>query len=140
MTGEFLSRLLGRLSARSWPVYPRQYTYADGKKGENREVTVTVGSLPANAWGLHEMHGNVAEWCSDWYADYDGNTETDPTGPEDKPKTQQHVVRGGAWRSYPGACRSACRLRARERSRKNHIGFRAVCAIRTTPAKPEGKE
>lgn len=115
--------------------YHGEYTYADGKKGENREVTVTVGSLPANAWGLHEMHGNVAEWCSDWYADYDGKTETDPTGPEAEPKTQQHVVvRGGAWRSYAGACRSACRLRSGANRRHNHLGMRLVC---TLPAPPE---
>ena len=120
--------------------YHGEYTYAGGKKGENREVTVTVGSLPANAWGLHEMHGNVAEWCSNWYTGYMGEAETDPSGPKEKPKTQERVVRGGAWRSYPGACRSACRLRAQERRRKSHIGFRVVCAVRATPDKPEEKE
>jgi formylglycine-generating enzyme required for sulfatase activity len=93
-----------------------------------------VGSLMPNAWGIYDMHGNVAEFCRDWYADYDGKAETDPKGPEDKPRTQQHVVRGGAWRSYAGACRSACRLRSEANRRCNHLGIRLVC---TLPARPE---
>ena len=119
--------------------YDGRYTYANGKKGENRGKTVTVGSLPANAWGLHEMHGNVSEWCSDWYADYTGEAETDPKGPKKIPKLQRRVIRGGAWRSYPGACRSACRLQAHSKSRSHHVGFRAVCAIPIKPAEPTQK-
>ena len=118
--------------------YDGGYTYGDGKKGEARGATMPVGSLPANAWGLHEMHGNVSEWCSDWYANYTGAAETDPKGPEKQTRTREHVIRGGSWRSYPGACRSACRLRGSYyRFRKNHIGFRAVCAL---PAESEEKK
>ena len=109
-----------------------QDTYGDGKEGETRGKTVDVGSLPANAWGLHEMHGNVSEWCHDWHAEYVGGPETDPKGPEKV--VREHIIRGGAWRSYPGACRSACRLRQGASGRFPYIGFRAVCAL---PAKPE---
>ena len=114
--------------------YDGGYTYADGKQGETRGETVAVGSLPANAWGLHEMHGNVSEWCHDWHAEYVGGPETNPKGP--KKGVREHVIRGGAWRSYPGACRSACRLRAHSKFRSHHTGFRAVCAI---PIKPTQK-
>jgi len=109
--------------------YDGRYTYADGKQGETRGKTVAVGSLPANAWGLHEMHGNVSEWCHDWHADYVGGPETDPKGPEKG--VREHVIRGGAWRSYPGACRSACRLRAGAAFRSNYIGFRLICVLPT---------
>ncbi len=117
--------------------YDGGYTYADGKQGETRGKTVAVGSLPANAWGLHEMHGNVSEWCHDWHADYVGGPETDPKGPEKG--VREHVIRGGAWRSYPGACRSACRLRAGAAQQSNYTGFRAVCAIPIKPAEPTQK-
>ena len=117
--------------------YDGGYTYADGKQGEARGKTVAVGSLPANAWGLHEMHGNVSEWCHDWHADYVGGPETDPKGPEKG--VREHVIRGGAWRSYPGACRSACRLQAHSKFQSHHVGFRAVCAVPTTPEKPTQK-
>jgi len=118
--------------------YDGGYTYGDGKKGDAPEATVAVGSLPANEWGLHEMHGNVSEWCSDWYANYTGEAKTDPKGPEKQTRTREHVIRGGSWRSYPGACRSACRLRGSYyRFRKDHIGFRAACAL---PANSEEKK
>jgi formylglycine-generating enzyme required for sulfatase activity len=114
--------------------YDGRYTYADGKQGETRGKTVAVGSLPANAWGLHEMHGNVSEWCHDWHADYVGGPETDPKGPDKG--VRERIIRGGAWRSYPGACRSACRLQAHAKHRSHHTGFRAVCAIPIKPATP----
>jgi formylglycine-generating enzyme required for sulfatase activity len=110
--------------------YDGDYTYADGKQGERRGATVPVGSLPANAWGLHEMHGNVSEWCRDWYAEYAGGPETDPHGLDKGPRNGERVIRGGAWRSYPGACRSSCRLKASDhRFRKSHIGFRVSCPL-----------
>lgn len=110
--------------------YDGRAAYGDGAKGKARGATVPVGSLPANEWSLHEMHGNVAEWCSDWYAPYAGEAQTNPIGPEKMPLRRDHVIRGGSWRSYPGACRSACRLKgSSHRFRKSYVGFRAVCAL-----------
>ena len=106
--------------------YNGEYTYADGKKGENRGKTVPVGSLVPNSWGLYDMHGNVSEYCSDAYGEYVDGATNNPSAPMTKGPC---VVRGGAWRSYPGACRSACRLRAGTNGKVDHIGIRLICAL-----------
>ena len=62
--------------------YNGNFTYGNGKKGVYREKTTPVGSFPANAWGLHDMHGNVWQWCQDWYGDYPQKDVVDPQGPE----------------------------------------------------------
>ncbi len=102
--------------------YHGNHTYGDGRKGEYRAKPVPVGTFPPNTWGLHEMHGNVSEWCADHYGNYD---DTDA----EKKKSAEagaRVLRGGSWRSYPGACRSACRLM--ERGASFNVGFRVSCA------------
>jgi formylglycine-generating enzyme len=101
--------------------YNGDFTYGDGKKGMNRAKTTPVGSFPANAWGLHDMHGNVWQWCEDWYADYPQKDVTDPQGPE---KGQSRVLRGGSWNAYPGHCRSASRRRNEPGYRNYLIGCR----------------
>ena len=70
--------------------------------------THPVGGKQPNAWGLHDMYGNVAEWCNDYYApDYfKTSPEKNPRGPAG---TRLMVVRGGAWNSSPDWCRSAAR-------------------------------
>jgi formylglycine-generating enzyme required for sulfatase activity len=73
---------------------------------KNREKTTPVGSFPANAWGLHDMHGNVWEWCQDWFGDYPQKDLVDPQGPD---AGKDRVLRGGSWNQYPKDCRSACR-------------------------------
>jgi formylglycine-generating enzyme required for sulfatase activity len=86
--------------------YDGNYPYHNGSKGEFREQTVEVGSLPPNAWGLYEMHGNVWEWCQDWYGDYGAVAQVDPQGPGEGTR---RVWRGGSWFILGRLCRSACR-------------------------------
>jgi formylglycine-generating enzyme required for sulfatase activity len=101
--------------------YNGNYIYGDGKKGMYREKTTPVGSFPANVWGFYDMHGNVWQWCEDWYADYPQKDVVDPQGPE---KGQSRVLRGGSWRFPPESCRSALRDRYVPGLRINFIGFR----------------
>jgi formylglycine-generating enzyme required for sulfatase activity len=84
-----------------------------------------VGQKQPNAWGLHDTHGNVWEWCADWIASYDGDA-TDPAGPE---TGQARVIRGGSWRSNARTCRSAQRESIDPESSNFVIGFRPVRSI-----------
>ncbi|MDX9748665.1 MAG: formylglycine-generating enzyme family protein [Paludibacter sp.] len=86
--------------------------------------TQAVGSYPANAWGLHDMHGNVWEWCSDWLFGYPTTHETDPTGSE---TGSERVIRGGSWSDRAQSCRSADRGTTVPGSRySGNVGFRVV--------------
>ena len=108
--------------------YHGDYIYGKGRKGKHRDKPVPVGSFPPNAWGLYDMHGNVSELCASRYGKYTSAAESDPQGPAEG---NQRVLRGGSWRSYPGACRSAFRLSGDART--YNIGFRVSCAIPTKP-------
>ncbi len=103
--------------------YDGNYPYAGFPKGEYREKTTAVGSFEPNAWGLYDMHGNVWEWCSDWYGPYLGKKETDPTGP---PKGSYRVIRGGSWNFLARYCRSAFRDFWRPDGRGSDVGFRLL--------------
>jgi tetratricopeptide (TPR) repeat protein len=83
--------------------------YGTGKKGEDRDKTVPVGSFPANAFGLFEMHGNVMEWCADAYRDNYIGAPNDGSARAAGDSTYR-VVRGGSWGQIPRFLRSANRL------------------------------
>jgi len=79
----------------------------DDRNGDTSIGTAKVGSYPPSLWGLYDIHGNVYEWCLDWYGPYPG-TVTDPVG-YDQP-TGYRVFRGGSWSdSWAASCRSAFR-------------------------------
>ncbi len=86
-----------------------------------QQGTVEVKALPCNGWGLYQMHGNVWEWCQDWYGDYPPGPVTDPRGAE---AGGRRVLRGGSWFDGAWGCRSACRFRGEPGSRNDDIGFR----------------
>ncbi|MCD4768960.1 MAG: formylglycine-generating enzyme family protein, partial [Bacteroidales bacterium] len=97
--------------------------YANCEKGINRNKPIDVGSFSPNAFGLYDMHGNMVEWCSDWYGEYSIDDKINPKGPE---TGEIKVFRGGgnwhlAWR-----CRSACRGGDPPGNRGDGLSFRIV--------------
>jgi formylglycine-generating enzyme required for sulfatase activity/tRNA A-37 threonylcarbamoyl transferase component Bud32 len=105
------------------------YPFGHAEIGPNLEQTSPVGSYKANAWGLCDMHGNVWEWCSDWYSVKFYQTEQarkDPTGPAGG---TTRALRGGSWYSFPKDCRAAYRNHYAPESRYDDFGFRVVCVL-----------
>ena len=83
--------------------------------------TTPVGTYPANAWGFHDLHGNVYEWCLDWYGVYPSGSVSDPVGPS---VGSNRVNRGGSWYVIGGYMRSANRSRGTPDLRNFTLGFR----------------
>jgi len=108
--------------------------YNGAEEGPSLKRATKVGSYPANAWGLHDMHGNVFEWCRDWYHQkLPGGADPDLSSKKGAPNrdgTFSRVRRGGAWVDDGWACRSACRHRYEPARRSDHIGFRIVAVER----------
>ena len=97
------------------------------KDGKKPQATMPVGSYPANAWGLHDMHGNVAEWCLDWHGPYEAGEQIDPMG---RSHGYARVVRGWSWQLQS----MTAKRYARSANRSGHlpddanrcVGFRVV--------------
>jgi len=99
-------------------------------KRNSSQRTHTVGLLEPNAWGLYDMHGNVWEWCSDWYGEYPKNAVSDPIGPT---MGTDCVNRGGCWLYQAASCRSASRNWAKPSYRDGLLGFRVALSPSGTP-------
>lgn len=106
--------------------------YNGAEEGPSLKGAAKVGSYPPNPWGLHDLHGNVFEWCRDWYhRKLPGGEDPDLSslqGTRNRDGAFSRVRRGGAWTDDGWPCRSAFRVRFEPQRRSDHIGFRVVAA------------
>jgi uncharacterized protein (TIGR02996 family) len=105
--------------------YDGNYPYGGTKKGPYLARTCPVGSYEPNPLGIHDMHGNVWEWCADWYASdyYENGPKRDPLGPA---TGSERVIRGGSWDSVADSCRAANRRKESLTYRNSVLGFRVA--------------
>jgi formylglycine-generating enzyme required for sulfatase activity len=103
--------------------YDGNYPYNKNAKGTYRGKTTEAGSFAPNRWGLYDMHGNVCEWCWDWYGDYTDGAQSNPDGAV---SGADRVARGGSWLDYGRLLRSANRSGSTPSYRDYNLGFRLV--------------
>jgi formylglycine-generating enzyme required for sulfatase activity len=114
-------------STAAYPDEPEATSWYDQNSGA---TTHPVGQKRPNAWGFHDMAGNVLEWCYDWYGDYPGGTVTDPTGPA---RGYYRMARGGSWRTDARLGRCAARAGGSEGRLDYTIGFRVALSRESKP-------
>lgn len=108
--------------------YDGNYTYAEESKGEYREQTTQVGKFLPNAFGLHDLHGNVWEWCLDnWHDNYLGAPLSGIAWNDNY--SQYKCLRGGSWNNHPVDCRSAHRHGDSPDLNSDAVGFRVVLVL-----------
>jgi formylglycine-generating enzyme required for sulfatase activity len=111
-----------------------KYEVTTVRSNDGSIFTSRVGSYRSNEFGLHDMHGNVWEWCSDWYGDYPSSAVVDPVGPA---TGSDRVYRGGSWSNLAANCRSAFRFRYSPGYRNGDLGFRLALSSSGIPQSPE---
>ncbi len=95
----------------------------EARPGEYRQTTVEVGSFEPNAWGLYDCHGNVNEWCWDFYGEYDTSDTNNPAGTK---IGTRHIYRGGGWNDFGKNMRSAYRAAGSSELKSSNLGIRLV--------------